>query len=127
MFNEAIGQTEEMLLISMSAIIEAKINILHHMSKSNKDECTELQFWPDNKSFDEVCMDMTVSDEVHKVLKHKGNINPRDIYLSVDEFEEVEHDKLVNLLIGHIETGTTVIEEAYMTEIQLRRIVDRTA
>ena len=126
-FNEAIGQTEEMLLISMSAIIEARINILHHMSKSNNDECTELQFWPDNKSFDEVCMDMTVSDEVHKVLKHKGNINPRDIYLSADEFEEVESDKLVNLLIGHIETGTTVIEEAYMTEIQLRRIVDRTA
>ncbi len=28
-FNEVIGQTEEMLLISMSAIIEAKINILH--------------------------------------------------------------------------------------------------
>ncbi len=34
------------------------------------------------------------------------NINPRDIYLSADEFEEVESDKLVNLLIGHIETGT---------------------
>ncbi len=66
-FNEVIGQTEEMLLISMSAIIEAKIKILHHMSKSNKDECAELQFWPDNKSFDEVCMDVTVSD-VHKVL-----------------------------------------------------------
>ena len=126
-FNEAIGQTEEMLLISMSAIIQAKINILHHMSKSNNDECTDLQFWPDNKSFDEVCMDMTVSDKVHKVLKHKGNIHPRDIYLSADEYEEVESDKLVNWLIGHIETGTTVIEEAYMTEIQLRRIVDRTA
>ncbi len=45
------------------------------MSKSNNDECTDLQFWPDNKSFDEVCMDMTVSDEVHKVLRHKGNIH----------------------------------------------------
>ncbi len=89
-----------MLLISMCAIIEAKINILHHMSKSNKDECAELQFWPDNKSFDEVCMDMTVSDEVHKVLKHKGNIHPRGIYLSADEFEEVEPDELINLLIG---------------------------
>ena len=32
-FDEAIGQTEEMLLISMSAIIHAKINILHHMGK----------------------------------------------------------------------------------------------
>ncbi len=97
------------------------------MSKPNKDECTDLHFWPDNKSFDEVCMDLTVSDEVHKVLRHKGNIHPRDIHLSADELEEVESDKLVNLLIGHIETGSTVIEEAYMTEIQLRRIVDRTA
>jgi hypothetical protein len=30
-FNEAVGQTEEMLLISLSAIISAKINILYHM------------------------------------------------------------------------------------------------
>jgi hypothetical protein len=54
----------------------------------------------------------------------QGSHNPRDIYLlvSADEFEEVERDKLVNLLLGHIETGTTVIEEAFMTEIQLRRI-----
>jgi hypothetical protein len=79
-----------------------------------------LTVWPDNKSFDEVCMDMTVSDKVHKVLRHKGNIHPRDIYLSADEFEEVESDKLVNWLIGHIETGTTVIEEAYMTEMAHR-------
>ena len=67
-FNEVIGQTEEMLLISMSAIIQAKINILHHMGKSNQEECDDLQFWPNNKTFDEVCMDVSVSDEVHKVL-----------------------------------------------------------
>ena len=126
-FNEAIGQTEEMLLISMSAIIQAKINILHHMGKSNQEECDDLQFWPNNKTFDEVCMDISVSDEVHKVLRHKGDMHSRDMYLSSDEYEEVEKAQLVNLLIGHIETGTTVIEEAYMTEIQLRRIVDRTA
>jgi hypothetical protein len=42
--DEAIGKTEKMLLISMSAIIHAKINILHHMSKSNKDKCDDLQF-----------------------------------------------------------------------------------
>ena len=126
-FNEVIGQTEEMLLISMSAIIKAKINILHHMGKSNQEVCDDLQFWPNNKSFDEVCMDILVSDEVHKVLRHKGNIHPRDMYLSSDEFEEVDKPQLVNLLIGHIETGTTIIEEAYMTEIQLRRIVDRTS
>ncbi len=34
---------------------------------------------------------------------------------------------LVNLAINHIEVGNTVVEEAYMTEIQLRRIVERTA
>ena len=77
-FDEAIGQTEEMLLISMSAIIHARINILHHMGKSNKDECDDLQFWPDGKSFEEVCEDVLVSNEVHKVLKHKSNIHPRD-------------------------------------------------
>ena len=49
------------------------------------------------------------------------------MYLSSDEYEEVDKAQLVNLLIGHIETGTTIIEEAYMTEIQLRRIVERTA
>ena len=65
----------------MSAIIQAKINILHHMGKSNKEECDELQFWPNNKTFEEVCMDISVSDEVHKVLRHKGNIHPRDVYL----------------------------------------------
>ena len=65
-FNEVIGQTEEMLLISMSAIIQAKINILHHMGKSNKEECDELQFWPNNKTFEEVCEDISVSDEVRQ-------------------------------------------------------------
>jgi hypothetical protein len=109
-FDEAIGQTEEMLLISMSAIIHAKINILHHMGKSNKDECDDLQFWPDGKTFEEVCKDIKVSNEVHRVLKHKGQVHPRDMYLSSDEYEEVDKAQLVNLLIGHIETGTTIIE-----------------
>ncbi len=50
----------------------------------------------------------------------------RDLYLNTDNFEEVEKCQLTNLLINHIEIGTTVLEEAYMTEIQLRRILDRT-
>ena len=121
-FNEVIEQTEEMLLlISMSAIIQAKINILHHMGKSHQEECDDLQIWPNNKSFEEVCMDISVSDEVHKVLRQKGDTHSRDMYLSSDDYEEVEKEQLINLLIGHIETGTTIIEEAYMTEIQLRR------
>ncbi len=110
-FDEAIvGQTEEMLLVSMSAIIHAKINILHHMGASNQDAWNDSQFWPNSKSFDEVCKDVLVSDEVHKVLKCKGNIHPRDMYLSSDEYEEVKKAQLVNLLIDHTETGTTIIE-----------------
>ncbi len=55
-------------------------------------------------------------------------MHPRDPYLSSDDYEELNKEQLVNLLIEHIETGTTVIEEAYyMTEIQLRRIVERNA
>jgi hypothetical protein len=61
------------------------------------------------------------------VLRHKGGVHPRDLYLSSDDYEELNEEQLVNLLIGHIETETTVIEEAYMTEIQLRRIVERNA
>ncbi len=56
------------------------------MGKSNQEECDDLQFWPNNKSFEEVCMDVSVSNEVHKVLRYKGNIHPRDMYLSHDEY-----------------------------------------
>jgi hypothetical protein len=65
------------------------------MGKSNQEECVDLQFWPNNKSFEEVCMDVSVSEEVHKVLRHKGDMHPRDMYLSSDEYEEVEKDQLV--------------------------------
>jgi hypothetical protein len=41
-FNEVVGQTEEMLLISLSAIIDANINILYHMKESNKNTCQDL-------------------------------------------------------------------------------------
>ena len=68
-----------------------------------------------------------MDNEINHVFKAITKINPRDLYLSSDNYEEVQKDQLVNLLINHIETGTTVIEEAYMTEIQLRRIIDRTS
>ena len=66
-------------------------------------------------------------EKVHKVLRHKGGVHPRGLYLSSDDYEDLNKEQLVNLLIGHIETETTVIEEAYMTEIQLRRIIERNA
>ncbi len=54
--------------------------------------------------------------------------------LDFDEVEEcseweqmVEEQDLVNIAIQYVETADLVVEEVYMTEIQLRRIVDRTA
>ena len=115
-FNEVVGQTEEMLLISLSAIIDAKINILYHMKESNKDACRNLKFWPNNKSFEEVCNDVSMEREMQEILNNHKGYHPRDMYLSSEEFDEVEKER-------HI----VVMEQAYMTEIQLRRIVDRNA
>ncbi len=115
-FNEAVGQTEEMLLISLSAIIDAKINILYHMQESNKNSCKDLQFRPNGKSFGEICKDISMKEEIQKVTRHHEKHHPRDMYLSTDEFQGVEKNHLCD-----------VMEEAYMTEIQLRRIVDRNA
>ncbi len=96
------------------------------MNESNKNECHALKFWPNNKSLEEVCKDVTVDEKINQVFTTEVRINPRDLYLSSDSFEEVEKHQLVNLIINHIETGTTVLEEAYMPEIQLRKILDRT-
>ena len=113
-FNEVVGQTEEMLLINLSAIIDTKINILYHMKESNKNTCRDLQFWPKNKSFNEVCNDVSIENEMQEVVRNHKRSHPRDLYLSSDEFEEVEKERHV-----------FVVEQTYMTEIQLRRIVDR--
>ncbi len=43
------------------------------------------------------------------MFKTDARINPRGLYLSNDNFEEVEKGQLINLLISHIETeGTTI-------------------
>jgi hypothetical protein len=115
-FNQVVGQTEEMLLISLSSIIEARINILHHMQESNRNECTDLQFWPNNKSFEEICKDVNVKEKIQKVTRQHDKQHPRNIYLSSAEFQEVEETWVCE-----------VTQEIYMTEIQLRRIVDRNA
>ena len=115
-FDETIGQTEEMLLISLSAIIDAKINILYHMKESNKSECKDLRFWPNDKTFEEICNDVSMEKKIQSVIRHHEKIQPRDVYLSSEEYEEVEIEHLI-----------TVVEDVYMTEIQLRRIVDRNA
>ncbi len=80
-FNEVVGQTEEMLLISLSAIIDAKINILYHMKESNKKTCRNLKFWPNNKSFEEVCNDVSMEREMQEIVNYHKGYHPRDIYL----------------------------------------------
>jgi hypothetical protein len=92
--NEAVGQTEEMLLISLSAIIDAKINILYHMQESNKNSCKDLQFWPNGKSFDEICKDISMKEEIQKVTRHHEKHHPRDMYLSTDEFQKIKNNHL---------------------------------
>jgi len=115
-FDQAIGQTEEMLLISLSAIIDAKINILYHMKESNRRACKDLRFWPNDKTFEEICNDVSMERKIQSVIQHHEKIQPRDVYLSSEEYEEVEVEHLI-----------TLVEDVYMTEIQLRRIVDRNA
>ncbi len=61
-FNEVVGQTKEMLLISLSSIINVKINILYHMQESHRNNCRDLQFWSNNKSFEEICKDVSIKE-----------------------------------------------------------------
>jgi hypothetical protein len=67
-FDETVGQTEEMLLISLSAIIDAKINILCHMKESNKNACKDLRFWSNNKTFEEICNDVSMERKIQSVI-----------------------------------------------------------
>ncbi len=63
-FNKVVGQTKEMLLISLSSIINARINILYHLQESHRNKCRDLQFWPNNKSFEEICKDVSIKEEI---------------------------------------------------------------
>ena len=76
-FNEVVGKTKEMLLISLSSIIDARINILYHMQESHRNKCRNLQFWPNNKSFEEVCRDVSIKEEIQKVTRQHENQHPR--------------------------------------------------
>jgi hypothetical protein len=65
-----LGQTKEMLLISLAAIIESKFI----MNESNKNECHALKFWPNNKTFEEVCKDVTVDEKINQVFRAEARI-----------------------------------------------------
>ncbi len=61
-----------------------------------------------------MCNDVSIEREMQEVVRNHKRSHPRDLYLSSDEFERVEKERRV-----------FVMEQTYMTEIQLRRIVDR--
>ncbi len=107
-------------------MMKASINILQHMKDSIEGNCSRLSFWPQGKTFDEALKELSCNDEIKRVFKITSQVSPRDIYISTNEYEEVTGKDLVNLAVNHVETGSTILEEAYMTEIQLKRIVDRT-
>jgi hypothetical protein len=127
-----LGPTEKILLLSLQSVIEASINIIHHMKMSIKGRCGPLTFWPDNKSLDQICRDITAIDLKPTLLRRsRQHIHETLDFDEMDgpmEWEELEQEEeLVNVAIQLLEVPDMIIEEVYMAEIQLRRIVDRTA
>jgi len=131
-YDSPLGPTEKILLLSLQSVIEASINIIHHMNMSIKGRCGPLTFWPDNKSLEQICRDIASIDlkpTLHRRMKHqeRETFDFTEIE-ECSEWEQMDEEQdLVNLAIQYLEDPDLVVEEVYMTEIQLRRIVDRTA
>ena len=50
-------------------------------------------------SFDEALKDITVDDDIKRIFKRREDKNPRDIYMSTDEYDEVTGQDMVHLAI----------------------------
>jgi hypothetical protein len=130
-FDSPLGPTQRILLLSLQSVIEASINIIHHMDLSVKGKRGPLRFWPDNKSLEQICRDIS-SIDLKPTLHRRSRHQERETldFVEIEECSEweqmSEEQDLVNLAIQYVETADLVVEEVYMTEIQLRRIVDRT-
>jgi hypothetical protein len=102
------------------------------MDLSVKGKRGPLQFWPDNKSLEQICRDIS-SIDLKLTLRRRLKHQERETFdfTEIEECSEweqmVEKQDLVNFAIQYVETTDLVVEEIYMTEIQLRIIVDRTA
>ncbi len=83
-------------------MIKAIINILQHTKDSLEGNCTQLLFWPQGKMFDEALRELSLDNKVKRVLKINSQVNPRDVYISTDEHDEVTGEDLVNLAINHV-------------------------
>jgi hypothetical protein len=131
-YDSPLGPIEKILLLSLQSVIESSINIVHHKNMSIKGRCGPLTFWPDNKSLDQICWDITAIDLKPTLLRRsRQHIHETLDFDEMDgpmEWKELEQEaELVNVAIQLLEIPDMIIEEVYMTEIQLRRMVDRTA
>ena len=73
-FDSPLGPTQKMLLLSLQSVIEASINIIHHMDLSIKGKRGPLRFWPDNKSLEQICREISSIDlkpTLHRRVKHQ--------------------------------------------------------
>jgi len=98
-FEEAVGNTERLLLISMSAINKAKFDIQYHIEHSCAGRCMPLKF------LEECGEGLLLEDTLDYCNNMKGNC-PIGLYQ-----ESILYEKLTGALL--------------MTEIQLKNIVDR--
>ncbi len=125
-FDSPLGPTQKILLLSFQSVIEASINIIHHMDLSVKGKRGPLRFWPDNKTLEQICRDIS-SIDLKPTLHRRMKQQEREIF-DFDEVEEcseweqmTEEQDLVNLAIQYIEAADLVVEEVYMTEIHIYR------
>ncbi len=123
-YDSPLGPTEKILLLSLQSVIEASINIIHHMNRSIKGRCGPLTFWPDNKSLDQICRDITAIDLKPTLLRRsRQHIHETLNFDETDgpfEWEELEQEEeLIHVAIQLLEVPDMIIEEVYLTEIQL--------
>lgn len=102
-FDEAVGNTDNMLLVSMSAIKMAGIDVQYHIDHSCNSECVPLKFIGEEH-------DIHTSEVLDAdTLNHRNDVKencPRKIYE-----ESILYEKMIRTI--------------FMTEIQLKNIVDR--
>ena len=98
-FDEPVGNSDQLLLISMSAINKAKIDVQYHIEHSCDGRCKPLKFLNGNKE------ELLLADTLDYFENMKENC-PVNLYQ-----ESILYEKLTSSLL--------------MTEIQLKNIVDR--
>ena len=105
-FDTPIGNTQEMLLLGLKTIVEADIDIRYHMKTSVQGVTTMVRFLEE----EEICN--TKLHRVEMLYYRDSDINSLENESAVDRYRRTAiYDQYEN--------------EVYMTEIQLKNIVER--